>query len=124
MGDETAGVYDDLGEQSVWRRLYPEIHELPAGYCALKAANFSAANCETNAGTHARSRRTRTRARTRHLTTLRACMLVHRQVHTQKERRVMFFMRQVEAESRLLQCTSLQRTGRLCSRRLSARHVW
>ena len=22
--------------------LYPEIHELPAGYCALKAANFSA----------------------------------------------------------------------------------
>ena len=42
LDDETAGVYDDLGEQSVWRRLYPEIHELPAGYCALKAANFSA----------------------------------------------------------------------------------
>ena len=42
LGDDNAGVYDDLGEQSVWRRLYPEIHELPAGYCALKAANFSA----------------------------------------------------------------------------------
>jgi hypothetical protein len=26
-------VYDDLGEQSVWRRLHPRVHELPAG-CA------------------------------------------------------------------------------------------
>ena len=31
-----------LGEQSVWRRLYPTVYELPAGYCALRTADLNA----------------------------------------------------------------------------------
>lgn len=37
LDDATTAVYDDLGEQAVWRRLYAQVNELPAGYCALKA---------------------------------------------------------------------------------------
>ena len=41
--DSTAtGVYDDLGEQSVWRRLYTRAHELPAGYATMRTADLSA----------------------------------------------------------------------------------
>ena len=43
MADETSAVYDDLGEQAVWRRLYPQVHELPAAYCALRTADLPAA---------------------------------------------------------------------------------
>ena len=42
LDEPDGGVYDDLGEQSVWRRLYPLVHELPAGYCALRAADLPA----------------------------------------------------------------------------------
>ena len=43
MADEASAVYDDLGEQAVWRRLYPQVHELPAAYCALRTADLPAA---------------------------------------------------------------------------------
>ena len=43
MADGATAVYDDLGEQAVWRRLYATAHELPAGYCALRAAALPAA---------------------------------------------------------------------------------
>ena len=43
MRDPATLVYDDGGEQSVWRRLYASVHELPAGYAALRSADFSAA---------------------------------------------------------------------------------
>ena len=35
-------VYDDNGEGSVWRKLWPAWHELPAGYAALRSADFDA----------------------------------------------------------------------------------
>ena len=38
----STAIYDDLGEQSVWRRLYSSVHELPAGYAALRTADLSA----------------------------------------------------------------------------------
>jgi hypothetical protein len=41
--DATTGIYDDLGEQSVWRRLYRSVLELPAGYAALRTADLPAA---------------------------------------------------------------------------------
>ena len=37
-------VYDDNGEGSVWRKLWPAWHELPAGYAALRSADFYAAS--------------------------------------------------------------------------------
>ena len=37
-------VYDDNGEGSVWRKLWPAWHELPAGYAALRSAGFDAAS--------------------------------------------------------------------------------
>ena len=43
MADPSAGVYDDLGEGSVWRRLYERVHELPAGYAALRSTDLDAA---------------------------------------------------------------------------------
>lgn len=42
MADASTAVYDDLGEGSVWRKLYPRVHELPAGYCALRTADLAA----------------------------------------------------------------------------------
>ncbi len=36
-----AFAYDDTGVQSVWRRLYPQVHELPAAYLALRSANMT-----------------------------------------------------------------------------------
>ena len=42
-GDSATFVYDDNGEQAVWRRLFPSIHELPAGFGALRCSNLSAA---------------------------------------------------------------------------------
>lgn len=40
--DPATFVYDDNGEQAVWRRLFPSIHELPAGFGALRCSNLSA----------------------------------------------------------------------------------
>lgn len=40
LRDPATAVYDDLGEQSVWRRLYPSYHELPAGYAAMRTADL------------------------------------------------------------------------------------
>ena len=38
---EATAIYDDLGEQSVWRRLYKEkAYELPAGYAAMRTADL------------------------------------------------------------------------------------
>ena len=42
MDAPATAVYDDLGEQSVWRRLYRSAYELPAGYCTLKASELPA----------------------------------------------------------------------------------
>ena len=42
MRDKRTATYDDLGEQSVWRRLYSSVHELPAGYAALRCSDFAA----------------------------------------------------------------------------------
>lgn len=42
MGEASTAIYDDLGEQSVWRKLYATVHELPAGYAALRSTDFSA----------------------------------------------------------------------------------
>lgn len=44
MLEPTTAIYDDLGEQSVWRHLYKEsgVHELPIGYAALRASDLSA----------------------------------------------------------------------------------
>ena len=42
----STAVYDDLGEQSVWRRLWPRVHELPAGYAAMRTADLPAAEWE------------------------------------------------------------------------------
>ena len=41
MDDANTGVYDDLGEGSVWRRLYPTVAELPVGYSALRTSDLS-----------------------------------------------------------------------------------
>jgi len=41
--DSKIGIYDDLGEQSVWRHLYEAVHELPAGYAALRCSDFPTA---------------------------------------------------------------------------------
>ena len=38
MGREGTGIYDDLGEQSVWRRMYGSAYELPAGFAAMRTA--------------------------------------------------------------------------------------
>jgi hypothetical protein len=37
-------MYDDLGEQVVWRRLYLQraVQELPSGYAALRTADVPA----------------------------------------------------------------------------------
>ena len=43
LSSESTAVYDDLGEQSVWRRLYRSVYELPAGYAALRTADLPAA---------------------------------------------------------------------------------
>ena len=45
MLEPTTAIYDDLGEQSVWRHLYKEsgVHELPIGYAALRASDLPAA---------------------------------------------------------------------------------
>ncbi|KAL3893547.1 MAG: hypothetical protein SGPRY_014156, partial [Prymnesium sp.] len=37
------GVYDDNGEGSVWRQLFPWAYELPASYGALRSSDFSTA---------------------------------------------------------------------------------
>ena len=42
LADDSTGVYDDLGEQSVWRRLYERVHALPAGYAALRCSDLPA----------------------------------------------------------------------------------
>ena len=44
IGDPNTAIYDDLGEQAVWRRLYHQraVHELPAGYAALRTADMPA----------------------------------------------------------------------------------
>ena len=41
MDDGATGVYDDLGEGSVWRWLYPAVAELPVGYSALRTSDLS-----------------------------------------------------------------------------------
>ena len=41
--EPSTAVYDDLGEQSVWRRLYPSVTELPTGYCTLRTSDLAAA---------------------------------------------------------------------------------
>ena len=41
LANASAGVYDDLGEGSVWRRLYATVHELPAGFAAMRTADLS-----------------------------------------------------------------------------------
>ena len=43
VNDANAGIYDDLGEQSVWRKLYPTVLELPAGYATMRTADLPAA---------------------------------------------------------------------------------
>ena len=43
LGLESTAVYDDLGEQSVWRRLYKVVYELPAGFAAMRTADLPAA---------------------------------------------------------------------------------
>ena len=40
VANDSAGVYDDLGEQSVWRRLYTQAYELPAGFAAMRTADL------------------------------------------------------------------------------------
>ena len=42
LQDESTAVYDDLGEQSVWRRLYHKVYELPARYAAMRTADLPA----------------------------------------------------------------------------------
>ena len=42
LSEASTAVYDDLGEQSVWRRLYARVHELPAGYAAMRTADLPA----------------------------------------------------------------------------------
>jgi hypothetical protein len=37
----STAIYDDLGEGSIWRQLYQEAHELPAGYAAVRGAMHS-----------------------------------------------------------------------------------
>ena len=41
MDNGATGVYDDLGEGSVWRRLYPAVTELPVGYSTLRTSDLS-----------------------------------------------------------------------------------
>ena len=41
MADARTGVYDDLGEGSVWRHLYERVHELPIGYGALRSSDLA-----------------------------------------------------------------------------------
>lgn len=43
MRDRATAIYDDLGEGSVWRHLYPSINELPIGYAALRSSDLPAA---------------------------------------------------------------------------------
>jgi hypothetical protein len=43
LADPATAVYDDLGEGSVWRRLYERAHALPAGYGALRCTDLPAA---------------------------------------------------------------------------------
>ena len=43
VDDPRTAVYDDLGEQSVWRQLYSSVYELPAGYAAMRTADLPAA---------------------------------------------------------------------------------
>ena len=40
LNEPSTAVYDDLGEQSVWRRLYPLVHELPVRYAAMRTADL------------------------------------------------------------------------------------
>ena len=42
LNASSTAVYDDLGEQSVWRKLYADVKELPAGYAALRTADLPA----------------------------------------------------------------------------------
>lgn len=42
MFDPRTAVYDDLGEGSVWRRMYAEARELPAGFAVLRSADLPA----------------------------------------------------------------------------------
>ena len=42
LSDPASAIYDDLGEGSIWRRLYPSITELPIGYAALRSTDLSA----------------------------------------------------------------------------------
>ena len=44
LATAATAVYDDNGEGSVWRKLWPAWHELPAGYAALRSADFDAAS--------------------------------------------------------------------------------
>ena len=41
MDDGATAVYDDLGEGSVWRRLYPAVTELPLGYSSLRTSDLT-----------------------------------------------------------------------------------
>ena len=41
MENSSTAVYDDLGEGSVWRNLYPRAFELPAGYATLRSADLA-----------------------------------------------------------------------------------
>ena len=43
LSEMTTAIYDDLGEGSAWRHLYPRVHELPIGYGALRSTDISAA---------------------------------------------------------------------------------
>ena len=43
MREASTAVYDDLGEGSVWRHLYPQVNELPIGYAALRSSDLPAA---------------------------------------------------------------------------------
>ena len=43
LANKATGVYDDLGEGSVWRHLYGRVHELPIGYAALRSSDLPAA---------------------------------------------------------------------------------
>ena len=43
LNDPGTAVYDDLGEQSLWRRLYPIVNELPVRYATMRTADLSGA---------------------------------------------------------------------------------
>ena len=42
LGSASTAVYDDLGEQSVWRRLYASAYELPVRYATMRTADLPA----------------------------------------------------------------------------------